>query len=107
MKSFIRPRFVPAASTTCSPAAASAPPAMSQIDWVASLTAPGSAIANSLRYDGLFRRNLSNITLVDLRVSAVTLHIDLGLDWCTAPTEFLENITAICLAKVLGFAGSI
>jgi len=73
---------------------------------VSSLTPRVSAIANPLRHDSLFCRHLSNITLVDQRVCAVTPHIDLGLNWCAASTEFLGNITAICLPKVFGFAGS-
>ena len=71
-----------------------------------SLTSRVSAIANPLRHDSLFRRHLSNITLVDQRVCGVIPHIDLGLNWCTASTEFLENIAAVCLPKVFGFAGS-
>jgi hypothetical protein len=73
---------------------------------VSSLTPCVPAIANPLRHDSLFRRHLSNIALVDQRVCAVTPDIDLGLNWRTASTEFLENITAICLPKVFGFAGS-
>jgi hypothetical protein len=65
-----------------------------------------SAVADPLRYDGLFRRYFSNTALIDLRIGAVILHIDLGLYRSTAATGFLENITAVCLPDFLGLAGS-
>src|SRR6266404_7357095 len=71
-----------------------------------SLTAAAFAIADPLRYDGFFRRYLSNATLINLCISAVILHIDLGLDRYTTFTGSLENITTICLPNVFGFAGS-
>ena len=43
---------------------------------------------------------------MDRRVSAVTLDTNLGLDRRGTSTDLLENITVICLPKVLGIAGS-
>src|SRR5712671_7812225 len=64
------------------------------------------AIANPLRYHRFFGRYLSNAALMDLRVGAVPFHIDLSLDRRSASTDLLENITIICLPKVLGAAAS-
>src|SRR5258707_13198693 len=64
------------------------------------------AIANPLRYHRLFGRYLSNAALMDLRVGAVPFHTDLGLDRRSVSTDLLENITIICLPKVLGAAAS-
>jgi len=64
------------------------------------------AIANPVRHDDFFRRYLSNVALIDLRVSAVTFNIDLGRNWRRTSTYFLENITLICLSTILGIAGS-
>jgi hypothetical protein len=65
-----------------------------------------SAIANPLGYDGFFAGHLSNVTLIGQRVSAVARDVDLGLNWRTRSTDFLEKVTAICLPEVFGFAGS-
>ena len=65
------------------------------------------AIADPLRDDDFFRRYLSNVALIGLCISAVVLHIDLGVDRSSASTDALENIAAICLAKVPDFAGSL
>src|SRR6476620_8535099 len=64
------------------------------------------AIANTLRYHRFFGRYLSNAALVDLRVAAVPFNIDLGLDRRSVSTDLLENVTIICLPKVLGAAAS-
>jgi hypothetical protein len=64
------------------------------------------AIANPLRYHRFFGRYLSNAALVDLRVAAVPFNIDLGLDRRSVSTDLLENVTIICLPKVLGAAAS-
>jgi len=66
----------------------------------------GMAIANPVRYHRFFRRYLSNAPLMDLRVGAVPFNIDLGLDRRSTSTDLLENITIICLPKVLGAAAS-
>ena len=72
----------------------------------AALSLTAFAIANPVRYDGFFRRDISNAPLIGLRVSAVILHVDPGLDWYVASTGFAENIAAICLSDIFGFAGS-
>ena len=64
------------------------------------------AIAHSLSHDSFFGRNLSHFALMDLCVSAVALHVDLGLDWRAASAESLENVTVICVPQVFGIAGA-
>src|SRR5258705_2143693 len=64
------------------------------------------AIANPLRYQRFFGRYLSNAALMDLSVGAVPFHTDLGLDRRSVSTDLLENVTIICLPKVLGAAAS-
>jgi hypothetical protein len=58
-----------------------------------------------LRDDGFFGRHLPDVALIDLRISAVALHIDLGLDRQTSAAASLHDVTAIRLLEIQGFAG--
>src|SRR5438034_4494911 len=66
----------------------------------------GTAIANPVRHHRFLGRYLSNVALMDRRVSAVTFDTNLGLDRRGTSTDLLENITVVCLPKVLGITGS-